>query len=118
MTILDIGKLLDCEIILGDQNLTLSFKKVYAGDLMSDILTRPNPGALLLSGLVSSQVVRTSKIANIGAIVFVRGKKPTKETQKLAEQYKVPLLTTELSMFEACGILFSNNFKSAFQKRV
>ena len=118
MTILDIVKLLDCEIISGDQNLILSITKVYAGDLMSDILTRPNPGALLLSGLVSSQVARTSKIANLGAIVFVRGKKPTKETKRLAEQYKIPLLVTKLSMFEACGILFSNNFESAFTKRV
>jgi hypothetical protein len=43
--------------------------------------------------------------------VFVRNKKPGSETVQLGEQCEIPLLLTHLSMFDACGILFSEGIK-------
>ncbi len=83
----------------------------YASDLMSDVLLFPMPGALLLTGLTNGQVVKTCKVSAGCAIVFVRGKKPPSSTAALAEQYRIPLIETDLSMFDACGLLYSRGMK-------
>jgi hypothetical protein len=75
---------------------------------MSDVLASACPGALLLTNLIHTQVVRTCDITGMCAIVFVRGKNPSCETVKLAEECNIPLLSTQLTMFEACGILYTN----------
>lgn len=85
------------------------FKKEIAGamgaDLMSDVLASILPEAVLLTGLCNPQVVRTAQIADIRAIIFVRGKYPDKETIRIANDENIPLITTTYGMFEACGIL-------------
>jgi predicted transcriptional regulator len=59
----------------------------------------------LLTGLCNPQVVRTSQMADVSAIVLVRGKKPPKETIDLAELEHIPLISTPYGMFELCGRL-------------
>jgi hypothetical protein len=84
---------------------------------MSDVLRSAKPGALLLTGQTNSQTIRTAKIAAICAIVFVRGKNPSDSTSRLAHRYKIPILATDLSMFDACGILYANGIKGVPCKR-
>ena len=81
-------------------------------DLMSDVLAYCKPRALLLTGLTHPQVVRTAEMADIAAIVFVRGKKPPQETISLAEEKNIPLVTSPYTMFELCGRLYMNNLAS------
>ena len=76
-------------------------------DLMSDVLTSIQPESILLTGLCNPQVVRTALIADIRAIVFVRGKSPTIETIEIAIEENIPLIKTNSGMFEACGILYA-----------
>lgn len=76
-------------------------------DLMSDVLSSIKPEAALLTGLCNPQVVRTAQIADIRAIVFVRGKNPAKETLKIANEENIPLITTTCGLYEACGILYA-----------
>ncbi len=75
-------------------------------DLMSDVLASIQPEAVLLTGLCNPQVVRTAQMADVRAIVFVRGKQPPKETIELAEAEGIPLITTPYGMFEVCGRLY------------
>ena len=75
-------------------------------DLMSDVLSFIKPNSLLLTGLTNPQVIRTAEMADIKAICFIRGKKPDKETVELAKSKNIPLLLTDLPMFEACGRLY------------
>jgi len=81
-------------------------------DLMSDVLASIQPEAVLLTGLCNPQVVRTALIADIRAIVFVRGKNPALETIALANEEKIPLVTTTAGLFEACGILYGAGLPS------
>ncbi|MGC8874017.1 MAG: hypothetical protein ACP5SI_06155 [Chloroflexia bacterium] len=83
-----------------------------AADLMSDVLALVEPGAILLTGLCNPQVVRTAEMADIVAIVFVRGKQPMPETVALAKEKGIPLVTTALPMFEACGRLHRAGLRS------
>ena len=76
-------------------------------DLMSDVLAFTHAGTLLLTGLTNPQVVRTAEMAGIRAIIFVRGKRPPRETIALAEEKGIPLLATRYTLYEACGRLYN-----------
>ena len=69
---------------------------------MSDILTFTKEGYVLLTGLTSSQVIRTAELTGAIAIVFVRGKFPAADAIVLARSYNIPILRTEKLMFESC----------------
>jgi len=114
MTLAEIIKLLDGEVIFGNGQLDTEVNSGAAADLMSDVLYHAQPGAILLTGLINPQVVRTAEMAEIKAICFVRGKKPDAETIRLAKEKHIPLLATGLPMYEACGRLYEQGLPGRF----
>ncbi|NPV84854.1 MAG: hypothetical protein HPY45_02435 [Anaerolineae bacterium] len=81
-------------------------------DLMSDVLASIQPEAVLLTGLCNPQVVRTAQMADVAAIVLVRGKIPPEETIELATEECIPLISSPYGMFELCGRLFQAGLNS------
>ncbi len=106
MNLRDVQRILDAELIAGRDLESVDVQMCCGADLMSDVLAHIKAGALLLTGLTNPQVVRTAEMANIEAICFVRDKRPASETIALANDRGVPLLATELPMFESCGRLY------------
>jgi predicted transcriptional regulator len=86
-------------------DLTREVKGGCGADLMSDVLASIQPEAVLLTGLCNPQVVRTAQMADVAAIVLVRGKKPPQETIALANLERIPLISSPYGMFELCGKL-------------
>lgn len=87
---------------------------IYGGggaDMMEDVLAAVAKEAVLLSGLTTENVIRTAKISEIGAVVFVRGKNPEKGTLELASSYDLPVLLTQYSLFDACGRLYMHGLR-------
>ena len=109
MKLHEIKNLLKAEALTEINNVNIDFSDFKASDLMSDVLTSCESGSLLITGLTNAQTVRTAEVVDIGAIVFVRGKRPPNETIELAKESKMPLLLTKLTMFDACGVLYSQN---------
>jgi len=105
MTLEEIKEILKAEVITGSNDLQMEIKMGCGCDLMSDVLAFTKSESLLLTGLTNTQVIRTAEMADIVAICFVRGKKPNEETIRLAESKGIPLLVTQLPMFESCGQL-------------
>ena len=106
MNLDDVRRILEAEVIVGDD---LPYKDVVmacGSDLMSDVLAFAKSGSLLLTGLTNPQVIRTAEMAELRAICFVRGKKPDQETIKMAKSKDISLLMTSLPMFESCGRLY------------
>ncbi|MGQ9603210.1 MAG: DRTGG domain-containing protein [bacterium] len=112
MKLEEIRGVLEGEIIVGKDHLDADFKEVCSADLMSDVLAFATPGTILLTGLTNVQSVVTSHVAEVGAIVYVRGKRPDQDAIKLARQKNLPLLCSPLSMFEACGRLYACGLRS------
>ena len=108
MILQDIMNILGAEVLACNNSLGIEVKAVKASDLMSDVLTMSDSGILLLTGLTNVQAVRTAEIAELSAVIFVRGKRPDQNTIQLAEQKNIPLLATQLSMYESCGLLYEN----------
>ena len=76
-------------------------------DLMSDVLAFVKDQALLLTGLVNPQVVRTAEMMDMKAIVFVRGKCPGDDIISLADDAGIAIISTELPLYITCGKLYS-----------
>jgi predicted transcriptional regulator len=116
MPLSDICGLLHCEVYTGREELPRTVIRFgCASDLMSDVLAFSRTGALLLTGLVTIQTIQTAFIAEIGAVVFVRGKRPGEEVITLAREKHIPVLATPYSMYEACGILYGKGLVSTME---
>ena len=102
-----VAELLHAELLTQTVDFNYTVETIQASDLMSDVLTQGHEGALLITGLVNAQAIRTADVVDLGAIVFVRGKKPSAETIEMAQHSNIPLLATKLTMFETCGRLYS-----------
>ena len=106
MTLSDIRDLLDAEVLCGDAFLDREAHSACASDFMSDALAYVKDQAVLLTGLNNPQVVRTADMMDMHCVVFVRGKQPDEQILKLADMRSIAVLTTELPMFTACGLLY------------
>jgi len=108
MTISEVAKLLSCEVHSCKSHLEAEVKTACGSDMMSDVLAYVKDQAVLLTGLMNPQTVRTAEMMDIICIVFVRGKTPDASIIELAEEKGIVVLSTKNRMFEACGILYKN----------
>lgn len=106
MKLQDIVHLLEGEFIYGSDKLNLNIEECFAADLMSDVLAFSHSHGLLITGLTSVQAIHTADLADFKAIVFVNHKKPQSQAYELAAKKSMPVITTRLTMFEACGVLY------------
>ena len=107
MTVKDIIKILDAEIICRDDLLDTPVASACGSDMMSDVLAFVKEQAVLLTGLVNPQVIRTAEMMDMHCIIFVRGKRPDLKMIEMAEDRDMVLLCTDLEMFTSCGKLYS-----------
>lgn len=106
MLLSDVIDLLRCEeLLVLDHSRSTPISECFAADLMSEVLAFSGHGALLVTGLANVQAVHTADVADLRAIVFVNGKRPEPEVLQLARDRRIPLLSTRLTMYEACGRL-------------
>ena len=112
MQLKDVVQLIEGKVLTGAANLGREVEGGCGADLMSDVLASVQPQAVLLTGLCNPQVVRTAQMADVAAIVFVRGKIPAQEVIDLANEEKIPLITTPCGMFELCGRLYKAGLPS------
>lgn len=108
MKISTIKDLLDADVVCCEESLGRHVYSACGSDMMSDVLAFVKDQAVLLTGLVNSQVIRTAEMMDMNCIVFVRSKMPTAEMLELARESGIVLLATSKRMYEACGILYSN----------
>jgi predicted transcriptional regulator len=105
MHIRDVLAITQAQVYSPDADLDRVIRSAFASDLMSDVLRYDVTQGLLITGLTNPQTIRTAEMGDASAILLVRGKPPQPETLELAGQVGIPILGTELIMFETCGRL-------------
>ncbi len=114
----DVARLTNAELLAGEEALDFEITQACAADLLSDVLALvQDEGVLLVTGSLAPQVLRVAEVLGLGGLLFVRGKRPTEAMCAYARQASVPLLVTELSMFETCGALYCEGLGGARRKR-
>ncbi len=111
MKVSEIKSILDAEVICGEEHLDRDVYTACGSDMMSDVLAYVKEQAVLLSGLMNPQVVRTAEMMDMQCIVFVRGKKPDESIIELAKDRDIVLLSTRYPMFASCGMLYEKGLR-------
>ncbi len=111
MNVQDVMRVLEAELVCGEENLDLEVHNACGSDMMSDVLAFVKDQAVLLTGLVNIQVVRTADMMDMVCIVFVRGKEPDADMIALAKRRGMVVLKTKHRMFTACGLLWENGLR-------
>lgn len=106
MNIQEVIDILDAKVICGT-DMQRHVQTACGSDMMSDVLAFVKDQAILLTGLVNPQVVRTADMLDMICVVFVRGKIPTQDIIDLANERDIILLSTNHLLFTACGRLYS-----------
>ncbi len=110
----ELAKILNGEILVDSQS-NIDYLYAFSTDLMSDALAMINDDpdkTILVTGLCNEQVLRTAEMLDIGMIIIVRGKKFLPNTIESFPNLDISIITSDYSMFEASGILFSNGIKA------
>ncbi len=108
MKIARLQELLDAKVLCCEENLGKHVYSAFGCDLMSDVLAYVTDQAVLLTGLVNPQVIRTALMMDMLCIVFVRSKSPNEEMIELAKENGIVMMSTNKTLYTTCGILYSN----------
>jgi len=106
MLIRDIRDILDAKILTGEELLDTEVHTACGSDMMSDVLAFVKDQAVLITGLLNQQAIRTAAMMDMVCVVFVRGKMPGEDIIEAARENGIAVLTTTHRMFSACGMLY------------
>lgn len=108
MKISELQGLIDAKVLCGEDSLDKEVYSAFGCDLMSDVLAYVSDQAVLLTGLVNPQVIRTAVMMDMTCIVFVRSKVPSEDMLELAKESGIVMMSTSKTMYTTSGILYSN----------
>jgi predicted transcriptional regulator len=111
MTLDDVKELLDCKLLTPDADLSKEIEEVVASDGMSEILAFARSDELMITGLTNIQSIRTADIAGVCAVIYCRGKCPADNVVEFAQRKDIPVLVTDMVMFDICGILYNKGLR-------
>lgn len=112
MKIKEIADLVDGTVLCSHAAADTEVSSACAFDMMSDVLAFVKDENVLITGLLNPQVVRTAVMVDIACIVFVCGKRPDGDMIKLAENYGIVFIVTEMSTYETSGRLWQAGLRA------
>ena len=107
VTIEDMVRVLSARVLRGGDKLDTPVYTACCSDLMSDVLAFVDEKTVLITGLTNPHVIRTSEMLDLKCLVFVRGKVPTEDILDSAEEQGLVVITTKMTAFSACGLLYN-----------
>ncbi|MDR0952390.1 MAG: hypothetical protein LBM18_05645 [Oscillospiraceae bacterium] len=113
MTIKEVRSVLHAELLTPELELSTQVHAACGADMMSDVLAYVKDQAVLVTGLNNPQVVRTADMMDMVCICLVRGKIPDETFLNLASERGIVVLSSHMTMFTACGLLYEAGLRGA-----
>lgn len=118
MKIREVERLIHANVATGEELLDEEVFSAFGSDMMSEVLAYVQDQGVLLTGLVNEQIIRTAAMMNMSCIIMVRGKQPSPEMVQMAKENNLVILTTDLTMYESSGLLYTNGLNPAGHRYV
>ncbi len=112
MKIDEITKILNANVHYIPEGFNVDISYAGASDLMSDVLAYVAQDILLITGLLSPQVIRTADLMDISVVLFTRGKVPPQDIIEEARKANITVLSTTLKTYSVCGLLYCAGMRS------
>ena len=114
MTIKEIARLVDGEIVGAPADDSYEVEKAFASDLMSDVLRFHMDDTVLITGLCNNQTLRTAEMSDLRVVLLGRDKQPDESMLELAEDLDITLIKSKYSIFKLSGILYGAGIKPLY----
>lgn len=114
MHLREIAAAVEGEIVCAPGGTDQECSRAFSADMMSDVLALAEERVLFITGLAATQTIRTAMVAEISAVLIVRGKQIPPDVRSLAERNGIALIRSSYSMFRASGVLFAAGLKPLF----
>jgi hypothetical protein len=111
MKIYEVKDILKATLLTGEGQLERTVIGAGGADIMEAFLAAAAKDAVILTGLTGDDVIRTAKVADVGAVVFVRGKKPQDSAIELARSFNLVTMSTGYSLFVTSGKLYMSGLR-------
>lgn len=117
MLIKEIQEILDAQLLVGEELLHTEVHTACGSDMMSDVLAFVKDQAVLITGLLNQQAIRTAAMMDMVCVVFVRGKQPGDDIVEVAKENGIAVMTTTHRMFTACGLLYEAGLNGGLETK-
>ena len=101
-----IAELLEAQVLSSACMLETEVQNAFCCDMMSDVLAYVKNQAVLITGLLNQQAIRTAAMMDMVCVVFVRGKRPDETIIECAKESGIAVMCSSHRMFTACGLLY------------
>ena len=103
MKLRDLIQSIEASIATSCPSQDIEIEGIYAGDRISDLLSKGTARTLLVTNLTGLQIVRVAELMDVPAFCLLNDVTPNPELIEAAETHGKVLLVSPLSMFETCG---------------
>lgn len=100
MTVNEIAKLLEAELICGDTD--KPFEGVYVGDLLSRAMSRVSSDSLFITIMANTNMIAVASLTEAAAVILAEGVKLPEEAVEAAVENGITVLTSPLTAYELC----------------
>ncbi len=105
MTVEELIKDLELEIVAGERGVGRQIENGFCGDLLSDVMGNAPSGCVWITVQSHQNIVAVALLRDMAAIVIAGGFSPDKDTIERADQEGIPLLTWPDSAYDLAGKL-------------
>jgi redox-sensing transcriptional repressor len=104
----ELARRIGAQIVSGDDSPSRVVEKIYAGDRVSDLLNEASDKTLLVTNLMSLQMIRVAELMDVPAICFVNGVAPEPDIVEKAARTHTCLMVSPIGVFETCGLIYQS----------
>lgn len=108
LTIADLVKALDLQVLSGGKGLDRLVTGGYVSDLLSDVMGHADAGQLWMTLQTHKNVMAIASLKDLAAILLVNGNQPDEDTARQSELEEIPILGTSLAAFEITGKVYEH----------
>ncbi|MBU1262441.1 serine kinase [bacterium] len=80
----------------------------YVSDLLSDVLAHSKVGNIWITLQTHQNIVAVATLKELSGIIITNNRQVEEETQRKAEEERIPILVTNASSFEIVGRLYQS----------
>jgi predicted transcriptional regulator len=103
----DIIRILGLKVISGEAGLQRQVTGGYVSDLLSDVIGNAKEGNVWITMQTHHNVIAVASLKDLGAVILVKGLKPSEETIKKSNDEGIPVLSTTEDTFTITGRLYN-----------
>ena len=107
MIVQEMVELLHAQVVAGIEKIDNPISGGYASDLLSNVMSQAKGGEVWVTMHGHQNIVAVASLLGLSAVIIAGHMQPEQQAVTKADEEGVPLLVTDLSVFEVVGLLYS-----------